>query len=73
VESEKALLEGLERMRGRFTMLVIAHRLSTVRHADRIYVVSEGKVVESGPHESLLQRGGLYAAMRRTSEIGLAR
>ncbi len=73
VESEKSLLEGLERLRGRLTMLVIAHRLSTVRHADRIYVVSGGKVVESGQHESLLQRGGLYAAMRRTSEIGLAR
>jgi len=71
VESEKVLLEGLERLRGRLTMLVIAHRLSTVRHADRIYVVNGGKVAESGRHGSLVEQGGLYTTMHRTAEIGL--
>jgi len=71
VESEKALLEGIELLRGRLTMLVIAHRLSTVRHADRIYVVNGGKVAESGRHKSLVDRGGLYTTMHRTAEIGL--
>jgi len=52
-------------------MLVIAHRLSTVRHADRIYVVNGGKVAESGRHKSLVDRGGLYTTMHRTAEIGL--
>ncbi len=71
VESEEALQEGLERLRGGLTMLVIAHRLSTIRRADRIYVIDGGKVAETGRHESLLQRGGLYAAMWRTAGIGV--
>lgn len=73
VESEEALQQGLERLRQRLTMLVIAHRLSTVRRADRIYVVGGGKVVESGRHDDLLRSGGLYAGMWRTAEAGLAK
>jgi ABC-type multidrug transport system fused ATPase/permease subunit len=46
-------------MKGR-TTLVIAHRLSTVRNADRIVVLDKGGVVDSGKHEELLARGGLY-------------
>jgi subfamily B ATP-binding cassette protein MsbA len=42
------------------TTLVIAHRLSTVQNADRIVVLDRGSIVESGSHEELLQRGGLY-------------
>jgi len=52
--------EALERLlRGR-TAIVIAHRLSTVRNADRLYVVDGGQIVEQGDHESLLTQGGLY-------------
>jgi ATP-binding cassette subfamily B protein len=59
-ESEAKVQEALERlMRGR-TTLVIAHRFSTVRGADRIHVLRDGAVVESGRHEELLARGGLY-------------
>ena len=73
VESENALQVGLERLRGRLTMVVVAHRLSTVRRADCIYVLAGGKVVDSGRHEELVRRGGVYAAMCQTSEIGIKR
>jgi ATP-binding cassette subfamily B protein len=45
--------------------ILIAHRLSTVMHADRIYVLERGRIVESGGHDELLERKGLYYAMWR--------
>jgi len=47
-------------LKGR-TSLVIAHRLSTIRDADRLVVLDEGKIVETGTHGELLKKGGLYA------------
>ncbi|MEO3432934.1 lipid A export permease/ATP-binding protein MsbA [Inquilinus sp. CAU 1745] len=62
-ESERLVQEALQRlMKGR-TTLVIAHRLSTVRDADIIYGMEDGRVVESGSHAELLTRGGLYAKL----------
>jgi ATP-binding cassette subfamily B protein len=49
------------------TTLVIAHRLSTVQHADRIIVMRSGKIVEEGPHEELIRLGGYYAQLYRHS------
>lgn len=64
--SEALIQEALDRVtRGR-TSLIIAHRLSTVLDADRILVLEDGRLVESGAHESLLDRGGLYASLFRT-------
>jgi ABC-type multidrug transport system fused ATPase/permease subunit len=73
VASEEALQEGLERLRGHLTMVVIAHRLSTVRRADRIYVLDRGRVMESGRHDELILQDGLYAAMQRSAQAGVAR
>ena len=62
-ESERRIQAALARlMRGR-TTLVIAHRLSTVEHADRIVVMREGNIVETGTHAELLARGGYYASL----------
>lgn len=62
-ESERAVQAGLEQLMNNRTTLVIAHRLSTVEHADRILVLDRGQIVESGTHSDLLQRGGQYAAL----------
>ena len=61
VATESSVMDALERLtRGR-TTLIIAHRLSSVRRADRIMVLHEGRLVESGPHAELLARGDRYA------------
>ena len=52
------------------TTLIIAHRLSTIRSASRIIVISDGKLCEQGTHDELMRRGGLYAGLRRTQDLG---
>ena len=66
--SEVAIQEALEEaLRGR-TAIVIAHRLSTIVSADRILVVDAGRIVETGTHEQLLARRGLYADLYRSQQ-----
>jgi ATP-binding cassette subfamily B protein len=65
-ESEVAVQRALSAALAGRTSLVIAHRLSTVREADRILVVDGGRIVESGPHDELLAAGGLYAELYKT-------
>jgi ATP-binding cassette subfamily B protein len=65
-ESEAAVQRALDTALEGRTSLVIAHRLSTVRHADRILVIDDGRIVQSGTHDQLLARGGLYADLYRT-------
>jgi subfamily B ATP-binding cassette protein MsbA len=62
-ESEKAVQAALTNAMQNRTVIAIAHRLSTITHADQIVVLSDGKIVESGTHESLLQQNGAYAKM----------
>jgi subfamily B ATP-binding cassette protein MsbA len=59
-ESERLIQEALERFRAGRTTVVIAHRLSTVKSADRIAVLEDGRLVELGSHSELLAAGGLY-------------
>lgn len=68
-ESERAVHDAIERWRGRRTLILIAHRLSTVRHADRIVVLAGGRVVETGDHDTLMARGGAYAGMVRLQSV----
>jgi subfamily B ATP-binding cassette protein MsbA len=65
-ESEKLVIEALERlMKGR-TVITIAHRLTTIRDADQIIVISDGVVAENGNHDQLMQKNGIYAQLHRT-------
>ncbi len=64
-ETEAAIQRSLARAAGERTTLVVAHRLSTVRHADMILVMEAGQITERGTHEELVDRGGIYAALWR--------
>ena len=69
--SEKVFQENLRLVSGKTTVLMIAHRLSTVRHADQIVVIEKGRVVERGSHDELVRKGAAYFRMLN-SDLGQA-
>lgn len=68
-QSEKVVQDALEKLMQNRTSFVIAHRLSTVQHADRIIVMDHGKIVEEGNHASLMAADGLYAGLIRLQQL----
>jgi ATP-binding cassette subfamily B protein len=69
--SEALIQQALEKLMHGRTSIVIAHRLSTVRAADQILVIDDGRIVERGDHGSLVRRDGLYAELNRTQFAGM--
>jgi subfamily B ATP-binding cassette protein MsbA len=68
-ESEAQVQVALKRLMAGRTTILIAHRLSTVRGADRIYVIEKGRIVEAGDHNSLMRKRGLYARLARSQDL----
>lgn len=68
--AERAVQDALDRVSANKTTLIIAHKLATVKAADNIAVMTDGKVVEQGTHDELIARGGLYAAMVSSQDLG---
>jgi subfamily B ATP-binding cassette protein MsbA len=64
-ESEKAVQDALDRLMRNRTTLIIAHRLSTVKHADHMVVMQSGKIIEAGSPKALMERDGAYARLYR--------
>ena len=64
-ESERYIQKALEHVCKGRTTLVIAHRLSTIERADRILVMDQGRIIEQGTHQALLEKGGAYAALHQ--------
>ena len=63
--TEEEILSRLSRVMRQRTSIIVSHRISTVRHADQILVLHEGRIVERGTHDVLIGRGGLYAELHK--------
>jgi len=63
IGTEKMIQEAIDHISLNSTVIIIAHRLSTIRNADKIVVLDNGQVAESGTHESLISQNGIYAGL----------
>jgi len=69
-ESEKLIQQSIENLSSELTIILIAHRLSTLRNADNVYVLHEGKVVEEGTYSDLAEIKGHFAGMIKAQNLG---
>ena len=69
-ESEKKVQEALDKLMKNKTALIVAHRLSTIKNVDFIYVIDKGKIVEKGSHSELINKNGLYSYLFKTQFLG---
>ena len=70
-ENEKELTEAIKALMENKTIIMIAHRLKTVRHADQILVVDSGKIVQKGRHEELMKQDGIYKRFVNAREMAV--
>jgi len=70
-ESEQELTSAIEALTKEKTIIMIAHRLKTVRHADNILVIDGGKIVQSGTHDELMHQGGIYRRFVESRELAV--
>jgi ATP-binding cassette subfamily B protein len=69
-ESEAAIQAAIDRLSAQRTVVIVAHRLSTVMKADVIYVMEDGRIAETGRHRELIERGGLYRRFVELQDLG---
>jgi ATP-binding cassette subfamily B protein len=67
--TESTIIDNLRRLKGEKTLIVVSHRISPLKGADRIYVLEDGKIVEQGSHADLVARGGLYERLVRYQQM----
>jgi ABC-type multidrug transport system fused ATPase/permease subunit len=67
--TEATIIDNLRKLKGTRTLIVVSHRISPLKGADRIYVLDEGKIVEQGSHAELVEQGGLYERLVRFQQM----
>ena len=68
-ETENIIEDSLSRMKNISTMIIVAHRLSTIKHADHIFVIKKGSLIEEGNHQELLKMKGTYYNLYRLQNM----
>ena len=68
-QSEQKIQEAIQSLKGKFTMIIIAHRMSTIKDASNIFVIDKGKIIETGSHQLLLEKNGIYCNLVDTQSM----